>query len=420
MECFSSEENLLIVQDLDGVCMGLVKDPLTRHLDPQYIQAVQAFDTHFFVLTNGEHLGTRGVNGIVERSLASSTLPRQNGLYLPGLAAGGVQWQDRFGRISHPGVKDEILEFLRQVPEHIDQCLRQFFTRYPNLLSSEVLEQCIRAAILDNVASPTANLNVFHTALKGACDAYQSLQWTVQQFMQDLLASAHDQGLADAFFLHLAPNLGQDEQGNEILQTASEQASGTTDFQLMLRGARKEVGLLFLLNHYVGQRTGTFPLGEKFNVFEAPESPEALLELIQSKFKQSQMPLMVGVGDTVTSQGVEVKGHLEFRRGGSDRGFLELIQGIGQCFDQPNFILYVDSSGGEVQNRKPLKLSEPDQDGRCFVLEGPTDNRDRHDPLTLNVAIPGGHRQYIQIFQQAAHKRNQQCPKVGNNSHFVN
>ena len=27
-------EDLLIVQDLDGVCMQLVKDPLTRRMDP--------------------------------------------------------------------------------------------------------------------------------------------------------------------------------------------------------------------------------------------------------------------------------------------------------------------------------------------------------------------------------------------------
>ena len=30
-------EDLLIVQDLDGVCMQLVKDPLTRRMDPSYV-----------------------------------------------------------------------------------------------------------------------------------------------------------------------------------------------------------------------------------------------------------------------------------------------------------------------------------------------------------------------------------------------
>ncbi|MEO1467221.1 MAG: glucosylglycerol 3-phosphatase, partial [Cyanobacteria bacterium J06633_1] len=47
-------ENILIIQDLDGVCMGLVKDPLTRTMDANYIKAVKALEKHFFVLTNGE------------------------------------------------------------------------------------------------------------------------------------------------------------------------------------------------------------------------------------------------------------------------------------------------------------------------------------------------------------------------------
>ena len=50
-------EDLLIVQDLDGVCMQLVKDPLTRRMDPSYVDAVAALDGQFAVLTNGEHEG---------------------------------------------------------------------------------------------------------------------------------------------------------------------------------------------------------------------------------------------------------------------------------------------------------------------------------------------------------------------------
>ena len=55
-------EDLLIVQDLDGVCMPLVKDPLTRRMDAAYVEAVAALDGQFAVLTNGEHEGRRGVN----------------------------------------------------------------------------------------------------------------------------------------------------------------------------------------------------------------------------------------------------------------------------------------------------------------------------------------------------------------------
>ena len=91
-------EDLLIVQDLDGVCMQLVKDPLTRRMDPSYVDAVAALDGQFAVLTNGEHEGRRGVNRLVEQALGNSDLPRHEGRYLPGLAAGGVQGHD--GRVA--------------------------------------------------------------------------------------------------------------------------------------------------------------------------------------------------------------------------------------------------------------------------------------------------------------------------------
>lgn len=72
VQTLATTENLLIIQDLDGVCMGLVNDPLTRSIVPEYITATQAFGEHFYVLTNGEHTGRRGVNQIVERSFAQA------------------------------------------------------------------------------------------------------------------------------------------------------------------------------------------------------------------------------------------------------------------------------------------------------------------------------------------------------------
>ena len=45
--------------------------------------------------------------------------------------------------------------------------------------------------------------------------------------------------------------------------------------------------------------------------------------------------------------------------------------------------------------------------GQMYVLEGPGDPRDQNDPLTLNVAFPGGHQQYITCFQEAAKQRKQ-------------
>ena len=48
-------EDLLIVQDLDGVCMQLVNDPLTRQMDGAYVMAAGQLGDTFAVLTNGEH-----------------------------------------------------------------------------------------------------------------------------------------------------------------------------------------------------------------------------------------------------------------------------------------------------------------------------------------------------------------------------
>ena len=46
----TEQENILIIQDLDGVCMGLVKDPLTRVIDRGYLEATKAFNQHFLEL----------------------------------------------------------------------------------------------------------------------------------------------------------------------------------------------------------------------------------------------------------------------------------------------------------------------------------------------------------------------------------
>ena len=48
-----SSKNILIIQDIDGVCIPLVKDPMTRKLESKYIYAVKEFAEEFFVLTCG-------------------------------------------------------------------------------------------------------------------------------------------------------------------------------------------------------------------------------------------------------------------------------------------------------------------------------------------------------------------------------
>ncbi|MGD1849679.1 MAG: glucosylglycerol 3-phosphatase, partial [Cyanophyceae cyanobacterium] len=175
----SEQENLLIIQDLDGVCMGLVRDPLNRTLDASYIEAVHQLAGHFFVLTNGEHVGARGVNKIVEAAIAN---PEETTRYLPGLAAGGVQWQTSGGRVSHPGVSTAELKFLTDVPDFFKGKLTAFFNNVPGLFAGGTLERLVDAAVLDNVASPTANLNEFYQYLRDSdrLETYRSLQQTMR------------------------------------------------------------------------------------------------------------------------------------------------------------------------------------------------------------------------------------------------
>ena len=401
----ANEPNLLIIQDLDGVCMGLVKDPLTRVMDTNYIEATRSFNGHFYVLTNGEHIGKRGVNLIIERSYGDVNLVKEKGFYLPGLAGGGVQWQDRYGNVSHPGVNDKELDFLARVPEYIEASFKAFFANNKHDLDKNAIAKYIQASILDNKVSPTANLNVFHEVLIEQEDYYCKLQQYIKKLMADLLAKAANEGLEDSFFVHYAPNLGRDETGQEMMQEAKGKDSGTTDFQFMLKGGIKEVGVLAILNRYYYQKTGNYPLGEDFNVRNAPRNHHQLIALINENFDPEQMPTIVGVGDTVTSKAVENNGKFSFGRGGSDRAFLQLIQEVGQAFNTGNIIVYIDSSAGEVKNRKPLKIEE--NNGQIYVIEGPGDTRDKDDPLTLNVVFPGGHLQYINCFREAAKQRKQ-------------
>ncbi|MEM6450676.1 MAG: glucosylglycerol 3-phosphatase [Cyanobacteria bacterium P01_D01_bin.105] len=403
-----STENLLIIQDLDGVCMQLVNDPITRQISPSYVSATQAFDPHFYVLTNGEHTGRRGVNKLIERAFQedASTLQAHNS-YLPGLAAGGVQWQSRNGQCFHPGVSDAELSFLQQVPQHIQNCLRAFFKTHPcPPLLAENFDSYLATATLENIASPSANLNSLYPLLAGDVGTYVALQKALKQCFEGLLDKAIAQGLEDSFFIHYAPNLGREESGDEIAWFGNAQQSGTTDFQFMLRGAVKEAGVLALLNHYCFTRTGNYPLGETFNARQTqtkrPCSLESLVDQVVAAFDPALMPTIVGVGDTVTSQqqGEQIK------RGGSDRNFLQLIQALNQPFNKGNLTVYVDSSGGELDNRIPLVLAE--KDGVQQVIKGPGDAQ---DPLTLNVAFPGGHQQYCQVFETAARDRPKKLAK---------
>ncbi|MCB1916967.1 MAG: glucosylglycerol 3-phosphatase [Rhodocyclaceae bacterium] len=372
----------LIIQDLDGVCMGLVGDPLRRQVDAAYLAACRRLRGHFFVLTNGEHIGRRGMNGIVERCLGGAR--QAAGRYLPGLAAGGVQWQDVDGAVSHPGVSDAEMRFLAGVPERARRFLTEFLGRPGHGLAPSQVATLVDAAVLDNRVSPTVNINVVFEALAGREGRYGELQRQLQAFMAALLDDAAGQGLKDAFFVHLAPNLGRDGDG-ERLAPSRDGMAGTTDFQFMLSGAIKEAGVLALLNRHFARCIGSPPLGADFSVRTAPRSMAGLLDLAESAFARRWMPRIVGVGDTVTSSW-DADGRRT--RGGSDRGFLHLVQELGRRFGTDNAVLFVDSSGGEV--RRPGLKRDPHTGG--IVAEGISD---AEDPLRLNFVLPGGHRQYV-------------------------
>jgi len=395
LETLVSDPHFLLIQDLDGVCMGLVADPLTRHLDPDYLRAAAGLSDRFFVLTNGEHIGRRGVNGLVERAFGGSVPPQH---YLPGLAGGGVQWQDRAGVVDHPGVSDAELAFLEALPARAETFLTE---RLAALDLAVPPAAAIASAVLDNPVSPTINLNGLHAVLADRAETYRALQQDVVAWMTAQLDEAAARGLDGSFFVHLAPNLGHDGDGHERLRPGDADQAGTTDVQFMLRGAVKEVGVLVLLNHWYAARTGQAPLGDDFNARTAPAGQAALLDLAAERFDPALMPRLIGVGDTVSS----LPAPDGAQRGGSDRGFLTLVQGLGARFATDNAVLFVDSSGGEVRrpglDAEALSTRPP---GAALPWRALAGISDPDDPLQLNFVFPGGHRQYVDFFTTLAQR----------------
>ena len=401
----TGKPDLLLIQDLDGVCMGLVTDPLRRSIDPDYVQACRDMAGEFFVLTNGEHLGSRGVNAIVERAFDAHTKnwPQQHGLYLPGLGAGGVQFQDRFANVTHPGVTEAELEFLSQVPDFLAQNLSQLLAAPPFGLTLGEIKALLQIVILPNAVSPTLNIGTLYDYWQGNPEIYVQAQHIACGLMEELLELAAAQGLVDSFFVHLAPNLGSSGEV-EQLKPGSVADMGTTDFQFMLRGAVKEMGVMVLLNQYYFARTGEFPLGESFNARTAAGNRAALLDLAEYHFDPKLMPAIVGVGDTLTSHvTISDDGKRRYSRGGSDRGFLTLLQELGHRLQADSQILWVDSSGDEL-NRPGIspKPAKGDLQVPYSAMQGVTDC---HDPLTINGVFPGGYRQYIRFFKNLAKGR---------------
>lgn len=413
-EDLANEDNLLFIQDLDGVCMELAKDPLTRSIDFRFLEAARAMAGHFFVLTNGEFIGSRGVNAIVTRAVRmQGSREKPDAFFLRGLGGGGVQLQDLTGNVSHPGVSASELAFMRSIPTKAYHYLFDLLTGMPFDLRADEARDLARSAVLDNRVSPTINANVLYHRLRDDLETYRKIQNQLGRFMTSLQAEAAATGLGDSFFVHYAPNLGRDPRGFERIKLANNGDAGTTDYQFLLSGAVKEVGVLVLLNLYYYQRTGSFPLGKHFNARTAPRDHGALLQLAKTHFDPGQMPRIVGVGDTVTSYRNEADRNADVLRGGSDRGFLSLVQDLGKAFCTDNVVIFVDSGGGEIcrpqldseyLTRVPQRTDRNPWPG----AEGITD---RDDSLILNFAFPGGHEQYVEFFLKFATRYRQYHPR---------
>ena len=153
-----------------------------------------------FVLTNGEHERRRGVNRLVEQALEDEGRPAREGLYLPGLAAGGVQLQDRHGNVSHPGVSDAEMAFLAAAPARMEALLRERLPAVLPELDPGDLRRLAHEAVLDTQVSPTVNLNGLFGLI--ACDVprQRRLQSLLEALMDELLNEAIDAGLEGPSF----------------------------------------------------------------------------------------------------------------------------------------------------------------------------------------------------------------------------
>ena len=381
-----NEQNILIVQDLDGVCIPLVQDPLQREINKEYVKDVSRLREKFAVLTCGEHEGKRGVNRLVEKALDSKKTAKENGFYLPGLAACGVEYQDRFSNLSYPGLKDNEINFLAEVPKMMRSMLTNELKKFLPNLSNEKRNKLIDVAVCDTRFTPTLNFNEIFSYVKNDFQKVKDLQLIMGKIMNDLLEESKNFGLDNSFYLHLMPNLGI-RDGREIMKYSTQNEFGTTDIQFIIKGAIKEAGLLFLLNKYIANKTGVYPFGENFNVRNAPKTHAQLIKLCRDKIPHEQMPLLVGVGDTVTS--VKDNKDNSWLRGGSDRGFLTLIQRLGESYKKDNQVVFVNSCNEQVLRPR---INGTDMKGVS----------DPNDDLKFNMIINDGPKEYIQWFKKLA------------------
>lgn len=398
-KCFEkivNSEKILIIQDIDGVCVPLVKDPLTRKIDYTYIKSVSKINGEFFVLTCGEHEGRRGVNRLIETSLDSIKEASKKDLYLPGLAGCGVEFQDHYGKISILGLTQEEIQFLKEVPIKMKVLLTKKLKEIFPTISSLKIDQLVDVAVCDTRFTPTINLNEILLLAENNVEIQINLQCMMQNIMNTIINLTKGTKLEDSFYLHIMPNIGK-VKNEELIKFATKDDIGSTDIQFIINGAIKEAGLLVLLNKYIENQTGKKPFGEDFNVRNAPKTHDELLKLCVQNIPKKDMPLLVGVGDTVTSYFDDV--NKRFQRGGSDRGFLTLIQELGKIYKQDNQIVFVNSSNQEV--KRPSISSKS--------MKGISDD---NDLLKFDAIMMNGPNEYISWFNKLANTRSTKSTQI--------
>ena len=387
-EIVINSKSILFIQDIDGVCIPLVKDPMTRKLESKYIYAAKNLGEEFFVLTCGEHEGQRGVNRIIERSLNNIIEPKEKGLYLRGLAACGVEYQDNSGNISFEGVSKEELDFLSKVPNLMRPSFERIVRKiFPNLDQVSINKHASKS-ICKTRFSPTINFNSLFDLVQDDSYKRKIIQKSFEDMMNQIIYKAESQGLKNSFFLHISPNLGSNN-GNEIIKLSTKNDIGSTDIQLLLKGAVKDSGVLFLLNKFIEEETGKAPFGRNFNFRNSPKTIKEKVDFCKKNIKSKDMPTIIGVGDTITSQKISNK---SYSRGGSDRSFLELIQLLGKEFRSNNKIIFVDSSSGEVYRPSTKKSG----------FEGIIDEEDN---LKFDMVFQNGPKEYVEWFTKFVRNR---------------
>ena len=384
-----NSSNILFIQDLDGVCIPLVKDPMTRKLKKEYILAAKLLEKEFFVLTCGEHEGNRGVNRIIERSLENDIEPKGNGLYLQGLAACGVEYQDNKGNISFEGISQKEINFLSDIPKLMRIKFKSVVKKLFPKMRNEKINFHTSISICDTRFSPTVNFNSLFEEVGQDWRKKRNIQKELKKMMDEIIFKAESENLKDSFFLHISPNLGTVNHA-EIIKESSKNDIGSTDIQLLLNGAVKDSGVLCLLNKFIGITKGYKPFGENFNFRDAPKLIDDKINFCKKYIKHEDMPIIIGVGDTVTSK--KLNENSSYLRGGSDRSFLEFIQLLGKEYNNKNYIIFVDSSSGEVF-RPSVKESG---------LSGISDNE---DILKFDLIFQNGPDEYINWFREIANER---------------